>query len=73
MVIERRFEAMARRLPSGFPWVAESGVLVPAHAEQVAGFGYRLALVGTALMKAGDPRAAAQALLCAGRGEAGPA
>jgi indole-3-glycerol phosphate synthase len=66
-----RFGSMANRLPAGFPLVAESGVLIPEHAARVADLGYRLALVGTALMQAEDPRAAAQALLCAGRGAAG--
>ena len=62
-----RFEQFAHLLPSQFPWVAESGVLHAEQAGQVAALGYRLALVGTALMRAPDPVAAAQDLLSAGR------
>ena len=55
-------------LPRAVPWVAESGIETPAQAADVARLGYSLALVGTALMRSGDPAAAAQALLQAGRG-----
>ena len=63
-----RFAGLAPDLPQGIPWVAESGITTPAQAGEVASLGYSLALVGTALMRAGDPREAAQALLVAGRG-----
>jgi indole-3-glycerol phosphate synthase len=62
-----RFAALAPHLPRGVPWVAESGIGTPEQAVEVAALGYSLALVGTALMRSGDPRAAAQALLDAGR------
>lgn len=65
-----RFGQLARRLPPGVPWVAESGVTSPGQAAEVAGLGYDLALVGTALMRAGDPRAFAESLLEAGRAAA---
>ena len=66
-----RFALLADRLPDSVPWIAESGVGTPDLAAEVASLGYRLALVGTALMKSDDPAAAARALLAAGRHEAG--
>jgi len=66
-----RFERLVSRLPDAVPWVAESGVATPARAAEVAGLGYRLALVGTALMQSGDPAAAAREMLIAGRHGAG--
>jgi indole-3-glycerol phosphate synthase len=62
-----RFAALAPHLPAGYPWVAESGIGEPAAAAEVAALGYDLALVGTALMRAGDPEEAAAALIAAGR------
>lgn len=62
-----RFAALAPQLPPGLPWVAESGIETPAQAGEVAALGYRLALVGTALMRSGDVVASAAALLAAGR------
>jgi len=62
-----RFARIAPHLPAALPWVAESGIEGPDQAAEVAGLGYSLALVGTALMRSGDPRGAAQALLAAGR------
>ena len=41
----------ATSCPPAWPAVAESGVTSPADAATVAGLGYRLALVGTALMQ----------------------
>ena len=63
----QRFERLADQLPDTVPWVAESGVTTPEQASEVAALGYRMALVGTALMQAGDPAAAAMAMLTAGR------
>ena len=63
-----RFAELAPVLPRAVPWVAESGIETPAQAAEVARLGYSLALVGTALMQSGDPAAAAQAMLKAGRG-----
>ena len=51
------FEFMAPRLPADMPWVAESGITRLEEATAVAGLGYRLALVGTALMRSSDPAA----------------
>ncbi len=62
-----RFAVLAGALPPDLPWVAESGVATCEEAAEVAGLGYRLALVGTALMRADDPTAAAGALLAAAR------
>ncbi len=66
-----RFAALAPQLPDTLPWVAESGIDTPGAAATVARLGYSLALVGTALMRAGDPAAAGQALLAAGRAARG--
>ena len=63
-----RFETLANRLPATLPWVAESGVQTAEQARHVADLGYRLALVGTALMRSDDPSAAVTALISAGRG-----
>jgi len=62
-----RFAALRDRLPSQWPAVAESGVQGPADAARVAALGYRLALVGTSLMRRADPAAALRELLAAGR------
>lgn len=67
-----RFETMRDYMPPGLPWVAESGIHNPEDAAWVAGLGYRLALVGTSLMKSGNPSALAAAMLANGRGVAGP-
>jgi len=64
-----RFEALRDRLPSAWPAVAESGVQTPEDAAQVAALGYRLALVGTRLMRHAEPERALRELLTAGRGE----
>jgi len=65
-----RFAALAPYLPRGVPAVAESGVESVGQAARVAGLGYDLALVGTALMRASDPRRLAVELLEAGRASA---
>ncbi len=62
-----RFAELRDRMPPGWPCVAESGVLVPEDAVRVVSLGYRLALVGTSLMKRGDPKQAVRELLAAGR------
>lgn len=46
--------------------VAESGLLVPEDAARVAALGYRMALVGTALMRNDDPAALISAMREAG-------
>jgi indole-3-glycerol phosphate synthase len=63
-----RFERLRDSLPPQWPAVAESGVQSPEDAAQVAALGYRLALVGTGLMRRSDPQQALAELLEAGRG-----
>ncbi|MEO8225686.1 MAG: indole-3-glycerol-phosphate synthase [Gammaproteobacteria bacterium] len=65
-----RFAALAPSLPRNVPAVAESGVESAGQAARVAGLGYRLALVGTALMRATNPGRLAGELLEAGRASA---
>jgi len=65
-----RFAALAPHLPRGVPCVAESGVESAAQAARVAGLGYGVALVGSALMRAPDPGSLARELLAAGRASA---
>lgn len=62
-----RLESLAPSLPDGCKHVAESGVSTPEDARRVAELGYSVALIGTSLMKAADPRAALSDLLRAGR------
>lgn len=63
----RRLKQFAPNLPAGATAVAESGQRTPADAARVAAWGYRMALVGTALMKADDPGLLIAAMLAAGR------
>jgi indole-3-glycerol phosphate synthase len=51
-----RFETLAGRLPEGFPAVAESGLSSAEDIRGVARLGYRAALVGSALMRGGEPQ-----------------
>ena len=55
-VVPERFEALAPRLPPDLPAVAESGVATASDAVRMMRLGFRLALVGTALMSHDDPR-----------------
>jgi len=66
-VVPRRLDELAHLLPTRVPRVAESGVATADDARRVASVGYELALVGSALMQGGDPRALASAMLSAGR------
>lgn len=61
-----RLAALVPHLPQGVPWVAESGLHTPEDVEAAARLGYRVALVGTALMRSADPAAAVAALREAG-------
>jgi indole-3-glycerol phosphate synthase len=54
-VVPERFEALAPLLPGGWPAVAESGVSCAADAQAMLRLGYRLALIGTALMTSPEP------------------
>jgi len=62
-----RFAELAPYLPKHLPTVAESGIATTEHIATVARLGYRLALVGSSLMRAADPAAALAALIAAGR------
>ncbi len=62
-----RFTGLAAELPAEMPWVAESGVTSKEQVALLAAAGYRLALVGTSLMRAPDPAATLQELIAAGR------
>jgi indole-3-glycerol phosphate synthase len=54
-VVQERFAALASQLPGGWPAVAESGVASAAQALRMMRLGYRLALIGTALMSRDEP------------------
>jgi indole-3-glycerol phosphate synthase len=54
-IVPERFAALAPQLPVGRPAVAESGVASAADARRMMHLGYRLALIGTALMSCDDP------------------
>jgi indole-3-glycerol phosphate synthase len=60
------FARLQPQLPAGIPWVAESGLQTAAQATELAELGYRLALVGTTLMRSADPAAAVARLRMAG-------
>jgi indole-3-glycerol phosphate synthase len=60
------FAAMAPRLPAEMPWVAESGLTEASHAQAVASLGYRMALVGSALMRSSDAAATVAEFRAAG-------
>ena len=62
-----RFGRLADRFPPGVPRVAESGLLGPGQAAEVAALGYDAALVGASLMLADDPESATRDMLAAGR------
>jgi indole-3-glycerol phosphate synthase len=66
-VVPERFEILAPQLPAGWPAVAESGVAAPADAARMRRLGYRLALIGTALMICDDPGARLRDILAAAR------
>ena len=66
-VDSRRLATLAPLLPEA-RCVAESGLKVAADAARVAGYGYRAALVGTALMRSDDPAALIAAMRNAGSG-----
>jgi indole-3-glycerol phosphate synthase len=62
-----RFAELRGRMPPQWPCVAESGVQSAEDAASVASLGYRLALVGTSLMKRRDAKRAVAELVRAGR------
>ena len=66
-VVPERFEALAPQLPSAWPAVAESGVASAADARRMRQLGYRLALIGTALMSSSEPKELLREILAATR------
>jgi indole-3-glycerol phosphate synthase len=62
-VVPGRLDQLADSLPRDVKRVAESGVATAADAARAAANGYDLALVGSALMSAPDPRTLASAML----------
>lgn len=66
-VDQHRFHTLAPHLPRDLPAVAESGIEDGEDAASVASLGYRLALVGTALVRHGDPGSALSEMIDAGR------
>jgi indole-3-glycerol phosphate synthase len=71
-VVPGRLEALSSLLPRTVPRVAESGVTSSADAARLVAEGYDVALVGSALMQAGDPLKLAASMLTAGRAAASP-
>jgi indole-3-glycerol phosphate synthase len=69
-VLPRRFHELVSMLPSHLPRVAESGISTPDDCADVAGQGYDLALIGSALMKSADPAAMLRTMLAAARAAA---
>jgi indole-3-glycerol phosphate synthase len=66
-VVPQRFFELAPLLPPGLACVAESGVATAQEAAAMRRIGYRLALIGTALMGCGDPAALLRDMLIAAR------
>jgi indole-3-glycerol phosphate synthase len=66
-VVQERFEILAANLPVSWPAVAESGVASAADAKRVQQLGFRLALMGTALMAQDDPQQLLQEIFAATR------
>jgi indole-3-glycerol phosphate synthase len=62
-----RFAELGDALPRHLPTVAESGLGSAADVETVVAAGYRLALVGSALMRAQDPAASVMEWVATGR------
>lgn len=66
-VDKTRLEKYGPLMPEGVTGVAESGLLIAEDAARVADWGYQVALVGTALMRADDPAGLIGEMLSAGR------
>ena len=66
-----RLERLASAFPDGAAPVAESGLQTAADAGRVAAQGYRLALVGSALMQDPDPGRLVAEMITAGRAACG--
>ena len=68
-----RFARLANEIRDDVPAVAESGIDDSADIATVAGLGYRLALVGSALMRNADVEETVASFVAAGRRVAGEA
>ena len=66
-VVPERHAALAGQLPGEVVSVAESAMQDPADIERVATYGYRAALVGSALMRTDDPGQLVSEMIEAGR------
>jgi indole-3-glycerol phosphate synthase len=66
-IVPERFAALAPQLPDGWPAVAESGVASAADAKRMLRLGYRVALIGTALMSCDDPAQLLREILATAR------
>lgn len=66
-VVPGRLLELAAHLPDSVPCVAESGLHTPEDVAAVARAGYRVALVGGALMKRTDPESLVNDMVQAGR------
>jgi len=66
-VVQQRFTALAPLLPESAAGVAESGVATPSDARAMRQLGYRLALIGTALMNCEEPAVLLEEILNAAR------
>ncbi|MFO7304403.1 MAG: indole-3-glycerol-phosphate synthase [Gammaproteobacteria bacterium] len=62
-----RLETLADQLPELYPRVAESGVSSRDDVKRVVGFGYNVALIGTALMHSDAPARTLGEMIAAGR------
>lgn len=62
-----RLQRLSSQLPGNAVCVAESGIKTADDAARAAGYGYRAALIGTALMQSGDPAALLREIVDAGR------
>ena len=65
-----RFAGLSNALPEHLHCVAESGIASAENVRSIVAQGYRLALVGSALMTAAQPESALQAFIAAGRSAA---
>lgn len=66
-VLPYRFQELAPLLPPGLLHVAESGISTPEQCAGIARAGYRMALIGGALMRDANPVVAIRAMLASGR------
>ena len=66
-IVPERHQDLAGHLPDGLVAVAESAIGGPDDVERVASLGYAAALVGSALMRAGDATGVVRSMVDAGR------